>query len=168
MDDQVRLAQIEGSLKTLKLLMVCVLIMNVAALAWIFAPLFLLPSAVLSTVASHDDFPSWQALTLDQKLAKASVIAITENRVEDGSVHGYIKEILKRSPNAHFTLQVGDEVPDQRHAVKPNSTYGDGAVVFFVGTSASSWASMVIYAGSIPGLENMSVDELKRAIAAAK
>ena len=168
MDDQARLAKIEKSLATLKILTACVLFMNMIALAWILLPFFLLPAHVLSTETSSQEFPpSWQTLTLEQKIAKASVIVITKSKTEDGNVHGYITEVLKRAPGVHFSSQVGDEVPDQERAVKPNVVYGDGAVVFFLGSSAIPWSSSMIYGGTIPGLHDISVDELRRVVAAA-
>ncbi|HEX4481518.1 MAG TPA: hypothetical protein VH082_11945 [Rudaea sp.] len=167
MDDQTRLAAIEKSLTTLKVLMACVIFMNLAALVWIFAPLFLLPARMISASRSSEEFPSWQELSFDQRLSKASVIVITENRKQDETVRGYVTEVLKRAPHVQFAAKIGDEVPDQRRTVKPNTVYGDGAIVFYVGAMPTTWASSEIYDGTIPALKNMSVDDFRRAVAAA-
>ncbi len=82
-------------------------------------------------------------LPLEEQIKKSSVIALARYELAaDGKQKAIIKEFLKKDPNTTIYYNVGDEYPGASFYPKEETNYGDGIIVFFVGSPASMRMSM--------------------------
>jgi hypothetical protein len=112
----------------------------------------------------YADFFEWP---LEKQIQAASVIALGEHRIQDGQVRTYIVEILKRKPGTTFHYKVGDEM-GTRQAVRANTSYGDGQVMFFLGSPAQFRFSTSYRDGRVATLGGMPLELLRKQAQAQK
>lgn len=128
------------------------------------------PGAARSSASSllttpHEKF---HELPIEKQIAAASVIAIAKYQKDGEKLKCVVSEVLKRSPDTAFYFKVGDEFPDCSRYPRPDVSYGEGMVMFFVGNPAQMRYSTSIYENRLIGVGDMPVDLLRRKIAEAK
>ena len=173
MDEVSRLEQIARGVRGLSIAVWCLVAINVVQIgAWI-VPL-VAPNFYVRHTASSPDVPRqmldpWEGLTFEEKVKRASIVLLTENKREGGKIRAVIKEELKRAPNTTFNYSVGDEYgPASISEPKEKTQYGDGAIVLMQGSPAINRGSFAIYNGSVPGLGDMSLSKVREIVAASK
>lgn len=176
MDDGTQFDRIAKGIRGLSIAVWCLVAINgLQMAAWIVpfvAPGFYAKQVASMTMSSDppmQKFESWEGLTLEQKVKRASLILITENKQENGKIRSIIKEELKRTPKTEFHYSVGDEYsPASILQPKADTRYGDGALVLFQGSPAMNHGSYAIYDGRIPGLGEIPVSKVREIVAASK
>jgi hypothetical protein len=118
------------------------------------------PPQVSAPVDRHANFHDWP---IDKQIQTASVIALARHRVEKDQVKTVIAEILKQTPGTTFYYKVGDEWRTHQ-PLRPNTSYGEGQVMFFVGSPAEFRFSTSYHGGRIGGLGDMPLDVLRSKI----
>jgi hypothetical protein len=129
------------------------------------APDFLVRKFTSSSTPIVESFESWEGLTLEEQLRRASVVLITENREERGMIRAYIKEVLKQSPGTVFHYAVGDEYLPLAETPRENVRYGDGSLVLLQGSPAEMRTSDSIYNGQLPGHANLPLKAVRELVA---
>ena len=120
-------------------------------------------------------FQSWEGLSFEDRVERATLVLIAENRTEGGMIRAYIKEELRRKPGTAFEFSVGAEYPPIARTPEPNTSYGEGVLLLFAGSPAELQESVSIHGGnvSVSGrkrgeLRNLSVSEVRRIVADTK
>lgn len=84
----------------------------------------------------------FHAMSLDERIKHASAIALTRiEKTSDGKQRQVIQEFLKKAPGVTVYNEVGSEF-QSRYVSGDDMDYGDGAIVFFLGSPARaiSWS----------------------------
>lgn len=84
----------------------------------------------------------FHAMSLDERIQHASAIALTHiEKTSDGKQRQVIQEFLKKTPGVTVYHEVGSEF-QSRYLSGDDMDYGDGAIVFFLGSPARavSWS----------------------------
>lgn len=101
-------------------------------------------------------------LKLEDQIKKASVIALAKYEPSpDGKMKAIIKEFLKKEPGTTIYYKVGDEYAASSYYPKDKTTYGDGVIIFFVGSPATMRMSMTYQGDRIHGLGDLPLELLK-------
>ena len=103
-------------------------------------------------------------LPLEEKVMEASVIALARYEEREGKLVSIISEILKKDPAVTFHYQVGDDFgyPGE---IRENSRYGEGKVIFFVGSPADMRTASAIHEGRIAGEGGMPLERFREMVA---
>jgi hypothetical protein len=174
MNETSQLEMIAKGVRGLSVAVWCLVVINVLQVAaWLVpfvAPTFFAKQVVsLSPDLPKPTFESWEGMTFEEKVKRASIVLITENKKEGGKIRAMIKEELKRAPNTTFHYSLGDEyLPVSITEPKENTHYGEGSVVLLQGSPATNHGSYSIFNGSIPGLGEMPVSKVREIVAASK
>lgn len=118
-----------------------------------------------SSVSTSNHTPeAWNGMPLEQKIKRASVIVITENRTHGGQIKAIVKEVRRLKPGVDFHYKIGDEYVGHEHEPFVNTQsntlqrdaavvffgpQGDGAVVFLSGLQPTRKETYHIHDGSI-------------------
>jgi len=113
-------------------------------------------------------YENFHDLPIDKQVASASVIAIARYQKDGEKLKCVVSEILKQAPDTDFFFKVGDEYPSCSRYPKSNELYGDGVLMFFVGSPAEFRYSTSFSGDRLVGLGEMPIDLLRRKIAEAK
>jgi hypothetical protein len=84
----------------------------------------------------------FHAMSLDEQIKHASAIALTRiEKTSDGKQRQVIQEFLKKTPGVTLYNEVGSEF-QSRYVNGDDMDYGEGAIVFFLGSPARaiSWS----------------------------
>jgi len=121
------------------------------------------PGASQSSASSRSFTPHerFYDLPIEKQIEAASVIAIARYQKEGEKLKCMISEILKRSPNTDFYFKVGDEYPQCSRYPKSNESYGDGQLMFFVGSPAEIRYSTSFFGDRLSGLGEMPIELLR-------
>lgn len=123
-----------------------------------------IPTAPSSSATVKQSNPGVQfhELSLEEQIKKASVIALARHeRWPDGKQKTIIKEFLKKEPNTTIYYNIGDEYPNGSFFKDEGIHYGDGLIVFFVGSPASMRMSMTFSGDRIHGLGDIPLQLLR-------
>ena len=102
-------------------------------------------------------------LGLEEQIKKASVIALARyEKADDGKMKAVIKEFLKKDPDVTVYYNIGDEYPSSSYYPSENKMYGDGLVIFFVGSPASMRMSVSYSGDRISGLADLPIELFKK------
>lgn len=82
-------------------------------------------------VNQYQGFHEWP---LEKQIQAASVIVVTIYEEENGKLKSIISEILKQQPGVSFDYEIGDEYADASIDIEGDTRYGDGQVIFLVGS----------------------------------
>ncbi len=119
-----------------------------------------------SEIRAHspiEDEPEFHELSIDQQIRKASVIAVAQfERSPEGAPKAMFKESLKRDPNVEFYYKLGDEYPDGGRGISKDVDYGEGLIVFFVGSPASMRLSISYSGERIRGLGDIPLKLIRQ------
>jgi hypothetical protein len=104
-------------------------------------PVVIVPPATISEAPrslappgyEHERFHEY---SLDKHVQAASVIAVAKYEKDGERLKCVFSEILEQAPNTEFYYTVADEYEMCSRVMKPNESYGDGQLVFFVGNPA--------------------------------
>ena len=110
----------------------------------------------------RESTPPFHELTLEDQIKNSSVIALAKyERAPDGKMKAIIKEFLKKEPSVTIYYKIGDEYPSAGLYPKERTSYGDGVVIFFVGSPAIMRMSMTYSGDRIHGLGDLPLELLK-------
>jgi hypothetical protein len=113
--------------------------------------------------ALRESGPPFHELKLEEQIKKASVIALAKYEpAPDGKMKATIKEFLKKEPGVTLYYNVGDEYASSSYYPKDRTSYGDGLVIFFVGSPAEMRMSMSYEGDRIRGLGDLPLELLKK------
>jgi hypothetical protein len=121
-----------------------------------------------SSIDIKDEFQGFSGWPLEKKIERASVIATTIYKKEDGKLKSMIVSIPKQAQNAMFAYAVGDEYGPESRYPRENTSYGDGEVIFFTGSPATMRESYTYSSGRIGGLGDMPLEKFTALVKAAK
>lgn len=111
----------------------------------------------------RDSGPPFHELKLEEQIKKSSVIALAKYELSpDGKMKAIIKEFLKKEPGVTFYYNVGDEYASSSYYPEDKISYGDGLVIFFVGSPATMRMSMSYEGDRIRSLGDLPLELLKR------
>ena len=173
MNETPQLERIAKGIKGLSIAVWFLVAINVIQVAAWIVP-YVAPSLYAKAVASSSpdlprNFESWEGLKFEEKVKKASVILLTENRREGGKIRAFIKEELKHAPNTTFHYSVGDEyLPGSISEPRENTHYGEGSLVLLQGSPAVSSESYSIYNGAVSSLGEMPISKVREIVAKSK
>jgi hypothetical protein len=94
----------------------------------------------------------------------ASVIVLTKFDKSDSTLRSIVAEILKQSANTAFYYKVGDEFKGGSMQIRENTDYGDGEVLFFVGSPAQHCESIAYSGDRLRSLGYVSLTQLRQII----
>jgi len=117
-------------------------------------------SELRDSVDRYNNFHDWP---LDKQIQAASVIALAKHHVEKDQVKTIFAEILKQTPGTTFYYKIGDEWR-MNQPVRPNTSYGNGQLMFFVGSPAQFRFSTSFSDGRITGFGDMPLELLRKKI----
>ena len=109
----------------------------------------------------YDDFFNWP---IEKQIEEASVIALTIWETDAGNLKCIVKEFLKTDPEATFYYNVGEEYKPHSKYPKKDTNYGDGEVLFFVGSPASMRYSITYRDGRLTGMGGMPLELLRQKV----
>jgi hypothetical protein len=121
-----------------------------------FVGLFLLP-----TLLRGDDFYKWP---IEKQVAVSSIIARGEWKLENGVNKFIIAEIIKRESGTYFPFKLGNEYPPGNIPAKPNSDYGDGAIIFLQGSRASMRSLIAVSRGRLRGDQSVPLQTIRETV----
>jgi len=114
---------------------------------------------VLSSTIPGETLESWDGMTIEEKIRRSSVIVIVEYKADREKLRAIVKEIRKPNPDVKFSYGVGDEYGPVSVTPKPDTQYGDGAVVLLYGSPAKMHESYSVYGSTILGLDEMPLSK---------
>lgn len=122
-----------------------------------------LPSTLPGADTGRETAVPFHEMSLEDQIKHASVIALAGYEPSaDGRMKAVIREFLKKESGAVLYYNVGDEYPSASYYPKANRDYGDGLVIFFVGSPAAMRMSMSYSGDRIRGLGDLPVELLKK------
>lgn len=119
---------------------------------------------VMVSTGSHrmsDQYAGFSEWPLERKIKSASAIIVTTYKQEGPKLKSSVAEIIKQEPGTILNYKIGDEYPQGSRYPRDNANYGDGEVVFFVGSPASMRYSLSYSEGRILGLGDMPLTMFK-------
>lgn len=105
-----------------------------------------------------EGFHDWP---LQKRIDAASVVAIARFEKRGDRLKAVITEVLKKSAQTDFYYKVGDEYVEGGRQIEPNTKYGDGMIVFFVGSPARMKYAMSFHGDRVGGLGDMPLEALR-------
>lgn len=99
-----------------------------------------------------------------EQIQSASVIALAKWEKSDSTLKCVVSDILKRAPNTTFYYKVGDEFRRGNMHVTANTDYGDGQVLFFVGSPATFEFAVTFRNDRIGSMGDMPISDLRELI----
>jgi hypothetical protein len=168
LDNPQQLEHIAKYIKGLTVAVWCLVVLNVIQVgAWMIpylAPNFF-QRHLTSVGTSQNVLEDWQGLSFEEKVKRATVVLVTQNRQDQGTIRAIVKVILKKAPNTSFDYGVGDEYgPASISQPKADTRYGDGSLILLSGSPAIYQESYSIYGGSIPGLNEMPLTKVREIV----
>jgi len=125
--------------------------------------------ATSAEASKDDDIEDFYDLPVAQQIEKASAIVITKYQKEGEYLTSTVSEILKLSPGTEFYYKVGDKLEYGVRSLKPDPemgeiSYGEGEIVFFVGSPAMMKYSTSYEGERCSGLGDIPIEMLKEMI----
>jgi hypothetical protein len=112
---------------------------------------------------------NYSGLNTEEKIKVSSAIALgTYRRTNGGGNKIIIQEYLKKDPAGQLTYAVGEEVSDAISQRAASDDFGDGVVIFFVGSPTQTKMTATYVNGVIAALDNISIDDFRQRIAASR
>src|SRR5690606_5431057 len=106
---------------------------------------------------------SFRELSIDEKIDKASVIAVAEFQPQEDGVHAaIITEILKQDDNVEFFYSVGDEYTPSSYYPIERQDRGDGVIIFFSGNPATMHFTTTYRGERVTGLADIPIALFKQ------
>jgi hypothetical protein len=121
-----------------------------------------------SEIMAPEEFNNFHDWPVEKQIQTASVIAIAKYQKSDSTLKCIISEILKQKPGTAFYDKVGDEFPHGNQHIRENTTYGDGQIIFFTGSSATFRYSCSFTGDRVGGLGDIPLNRLRELIQKSK
>ena len=140
-------------------------IRRLKAAVWVLS--LLLAMGIFATVVQ---FCSWAnpCASLEgspeKKVRVATVIALARYERSGATLRYVITEMLKQAPNTAFYYHVGDEFHHGNEQVRDNTDYGDGQILFFVGSPAEHCESVAFSGDRLRWMGAMPIAQLRELI----
>lgn len=116
-------------------------------------------SSVNSSQPSTEYQRPFHELLPDEQIQSATaIVRATYEKQPDGRMAATIKEFLKKKEGVTIHYEVGDEYADASYYPSERKGYGDGVIIFFVGSPAAMQSAMTYSGNRILGLGNMPMD----------
>ncbi|MBB2494849.1 hypothetical protein [Aquipseudomonas ullengensis] len=131
---------------------------------------FSVDAKALSEKQKFNTIPGNQfhAMPLDEKIIHASAIALTRiEKTSDGKQRQVIQEFLKKAPGVTIYNEVGSEF-QSRYVGNDEMDYGDGAIVFFLGSPARAISWSYFSGDRVDSLERIPLSLLREKCKAAQ
>jgi hypothetical protein len=107
--------------------------------------------------------PPFHELKIEEQIKKSSVIALAKYEPSpDGKMKAIIKEFLKKEPGVTLYYNIGDEYASSSYYPKDKTSYGDGLVIFFIGSPATMQMSMTYSSDRIRSLGDIPLELFKK------
>ena len=107
--------------------------------------------------------PPFHELKIEEQIKKSSVIALAKFELSsDGKMKAIIKEFLKKEPDVKLYYNEGDEYASSSYYPTDKTSYGDGLVIFFVGSPATMRMAMSYEGDRIRGLGDIPLELFKK------
>lgn len=107
-------------------------------------------------------------MPIEDQIKASSAIALARyEKGSDGKMRAVIQEFLKKDPDATIYYDVGDEYPHSSYYPTENTSYGDGVIIFFVGSPAQMRMAMTFSGDRIGGLGDLPLVLLREKCAEA-
>jgi hypothetical protein len=138
---------------------------RLTAVVWILSAII-----VMGVLLAAVQFFSWPnpCASLDgspeKKIRAASVIALARYEKSGSTLRCVITEILKRAPGTVFYYRVGDEFRHGNTEIRENTDYGDGQILFFVGSPAEHCYSVAFSGDRLRWMGEMPITQLRQII----
>ena len=100
----------------------------------------------------------------EKRVRAASVIAVAKYEKSGSTLRCIITEILKQAPNTVFYYKVGDEFRAGNQQIRENTDYGDGEILFFVGSTAQDCESIPYSGDRLRWMGEIPVSQLRQII----
>ena len=100
----------------------------------------------------------------EKKIRAASVIALARYEKSGSTLRCVIAEILKQAPNTAFYYRVDDEFHHGNTEIRENTDYGDGQILFFVGSPAEHCYSVAFSGDRLRRMGEMPITQLRQII----
>lgn len=112
---------------------------------------------------TREDGKPFHELGFEEQIQKASVIALARyEKADDGKMKAIIKEFLKKDPDATVHYNIGDEYANSSYYPSDDHKYGDGVVIFFVGSPASMRMAVSYSGDRISGLADLPIELFRK------
>ena len=103
----------------------------------------------------------FHAMSLDERIKHASAIALTRiEKTSDGKQRQVIQEFLKKTPGVTIYNEIGSEFQSS-YVSSDDMDYGDGAIVFFLGSPARAISWSYFSGDRIDNLEGIPLTLLR-------
>jgi hypothetical protein len=115
--------------------------------------------ALPATRSHNDTEPQFHELSIDEQIARASVIALARfEPAADGKMKAVFTEFLKKDPDTTIHYSIGEEYPSASYYPSEGKLHGDGLVIFFVGSPATMRMSMTYTGNRIHSLGDIPLE----------
>lgn len=105
----------------------------------------------------------FHALPIEKQIELASVIALARfEPAADGKMKAVFTEFLKKAPDTTIYYSIGDEYPSASFYPSDAKRFGDGVVVFFVGSPAEMRMSMTYTGDRIHSLGDIPLELFRK------
>jgi hypothetical protein len=111
---------------------------------------------------------AFNRLSPEERVQSASVIALANWQKSGSTLTCVISEILKQTPGTRFYYKVGDEFRAGNQRATENVDFGDGLVLFFIGSPARLEETVAYRHDSITALGDMPISTLREIIRTSK
>lgn len=110
-------------------------------------------------LSSTNDEAPFYTLSIEEKIAKASVIALAKyEQADDGRMQAIITEFLKLEPDTKIRYDVGDEYPSSSYYPSEDRSRSDGVLIFLTGSPAAMKYSTTFNGDRISGLNDIPIE----------
>lgn len=115
------------------------------------------------TPQAQQSVPQFYELPIEEQIKQASVIGLARFETSpDGKRKAIFREFLKKEPNTTIYYTIGDEYPTASFYPKEGTNYGDGVIVFFVGSPANMKLSISYTGDRIHGLGDIPLELFRK------
>lgn len=115
-----------------------------------------------SSIKTLEPSTNFHELNIEQKIEKSSVILLAEyKQAKDGKFRVIIKEFIKAPKDTKFYYSIGEEYENSSFYPEKGVGYGEGEIMFFIGSPATLVSSMTHENNRIRGLGNMPIDLIR-------
>jgi len=140
-------------------------------IAWVAVSLFVPmtlhssepPVAMNTAPQAQQSVPQFYELPIEEQIKQASVIGLARYEPSsEGKKKAIFREFLKKDPNTTLYYAIGDEYPSASFYPKEGTDYGDGVIVFFVGSPANMKMSMTYTGDRIHSLGDIPLELFRK------
>lgn len=115
------------------------------------------------TPQAQQSVAQFYELPIEEQIKQSSVIGLARYEPSpDGKRKAIFREFLKKDPNTTIYYAIGDEYPTASYYPKEGTNYGDGVIIFFVGSPANMRQSMTYTGDRIHSLGDIPLELFRK------